>query len=325
LAVSAKRYVVYKRRHRLLEIIKPSEHGLGMVYVPDKRKRYKPVECKDQKTDYSRWIVEAWGQVLDSHFRSIRDPESALVGQDWSFGKLPAVMRIRVTTANVMEALRKRDPGAAKPYNFAISPILVQAPPDCTLIAPFSKHAKDWLTQDFTEVHSGDILKLGSEYIGMKLQPQRLLGVVWRHYLHPEEKSLAPDGMRCGAFTQGLLRRRPIRAMFPFSFIGKEVERRAQEGEDISLVENIRPRTYARRQTANTRAADADLVRRARKFSIRELMRKSGASQHAIERFLRGERVHPATRAKLTKAVEELERHKKMGTYLPCSETVTDD
>lgn len=115
-----------------------------MVYVPDKRKRYKPVECKDQKTDYSRWIAEAWSQVLDSHFRSIRDPENALVGQDWSFGKLPAVMRIRVTTANVMEALRKRDPGAAKPYNFAISPILVQAPPDCTLIAPFSKHAKDW-------------------------------------------------------------------------------------------------------------------------------------------------------------------------------------
>jgi hypothetical protein len=306
LAVSAKRYVVYKHRHRSLEIIKPSEHGLGMVYVPDKRKRYKPVECKDQKTDYSRWIVEAWSQVLDSHFSSIRDPENALVGRDWFLGDLPAVMRIRVTTANVMEALRKRDPGAAKPYNFAISPILVQAPPDCTLIAPFSKHAKDWLTQDFTEVHSGDIVKLGSEYIGRKLQPQRLSGVVWRHYLHPEEKSLGPDGMRCGVFTHGLLRRRPIRAMFPFNFIGKEVERRAQEGEDISLVENIRPRTYAPRQTANTRAANADLIRRARRFSIRKLMRESRASQHAIERFLRGEPVHPATRARLARAVEKL-------------------
>jgi hypothetical protein len=36
-AVSAKRYVVYKRKRRNIEIIKPSEHGLGIVYVPDKR------------------------------------------------------------------------------------------------------------------------------------------------------------------------------------------------------------------------------------------------------------------------------------------------
>jgi len=39
LAVSAKRYVVTRERKRKLEIIKPSEHGLGIVYVPDKRKR----------------------------------------------------------------------------------------------------------------------------------------------------------------------------------------------------------------------------------------------------------------------------------------------
>lgn len=109
-------------------------------------------------------------------------------------------------------------------------------------------------------------------------------------------------------FTKGLLRRRPIRAMFPFTFIGKEVERRAQEGEDISVVENIRPRTYAARQTANTRAGDTDLIRRARRFSIRKLMRESGASQHATERFLRSERVHLATRARLAQAVEKLER-----------------
>jgi hypothetical protein len=35
-------------------------------------------------------------------------------------------------------------------------------------------------------------------------------------------------------------------------------------------------------------------------------MRESGTSQHATERFLRGERVHPATRKKLAEAVERL-------------------
>ena len=90
----------------------------------------------------------------------------------------------------------------------------------------------------------------------------------------------------------GLLRGRPIRAMFPFVFIGKEVERRAQHNEDIILAEQIRPRTYAPRQTANTRPADAGLILRTRKFGLRPLMRESGASQHAIERFLDGNRVH---------------------------------
>ena len=50
LAVSAKRYVVYTRRKKSLIIIKPSEHGLGMVFVPDTG-RYKPQNCLDQETD----------------------------------------------------------------------------------------------------------------------------------------------------------------------------------------------------------------------------------------------------------------------------------
>jgi len=132
--------------------------------------------------------------------------------------------------------------------------------------------------------------------------------VVWRHFLHPEAKSLSPTGEPCESYTTGLLRWRPIRAAFPFVFIGKEIERRAQEGEDIGLAEQIRPRTYQEGQTANTRAADADLIRRANRFSIRKLMREAGISQHAVERFLRAARVHPETRARLGEAVEKLER-----------------
>jgi hypothetical protein len=33
-----------------------------------------------------------------------------------------------------------------------------------------------------------------------------------------------------------------------------------------------------------------------------------GASQHAIERFLDGDRIHPSTRARLARAAEKLER-----------------
>jgi hypothetical protein len=315
LAISAKRYVVHKWQKKRFEIIKPSEHGLGIVFVPDKRKRYKPVDCKDQETDYPRWIVEAWERLLHDHFQKIKDPENALVAQELWFENIPAVMRIRVTTPNVMKALRKRDPGAAKPYNFAHSPILVEPPQDCTLVAPFSKQPEEWLTRPYTEIHSGDQVYLSKEYKGKKLLPQTLAGVLWRHYLHPEDKSLAPDGTRCGPYTSGLLMRRPIRAMWPPGFIGKEIERKAQEGEDIAAIAGGRPIQYQARQTAKTRAADPGLILRAKRFSKRRLMHESGVPQHSLNRFLSAERVHPSTRARLLQAVEKLEREfQKRGT-----------
>jgi predicted transcriptional regulator len=39
-------------------------------------------------------------------------------------------------------------------------------------------------------------------------------------------------------------------------------------------------------------------------------MRESGVSQHAIERYLDGKRVHPKTRAKLEETVEKLEQER---------------
>jgi hypothetical protein len=47
--------------------------------------------------------------------------------------------------------------------------------------------------------------------------------------------------------------------MSPFLFIGKEVERAAQEGEDISAIESGGPIKYQAGQTAKTRAVDAGL------------------------------------------------------------------
>jgi hypothetical protein len=307
LAVSAKRYVVYRRDANKIEIIKPSEHGLGVVYVPDERKRYKPVHCKDQKTDYPHWIVEAWESLLERHFRNVKGPEDSTVSNRLWFANLPAIMRIRVTTPNVLRVLRKRDRGAAKPYNFAQSPILVDPPSECTLIGPSSKHPEEWLANEYTEVHTGRNLKLYSRYRGKQLKPQTLSTVIWRHFLHPEAKSLGPDGKPCGVDTKGLLQRRPIKAMKPFRFIGKEIERKAQEGEDISVLETPGLIQYEPGRTAKTRAANPMVILKAKRYGLRQLSRESGVQQHALERFLEGKRVHPKTRNALLKAVEKLE------------------
>jgi hypothetical protein len=42
---------------------------------------------------------------------------------------------------------------------------------------------------------------------------------------------------------------RPIEVMPPFCFLGKEVERKAQEGEDISVIESSGLLRYEPRQT----------------------------------------------------------------------------
>lgn len=306
--MSAKRYVVYtKKQKNTLEIIKPSEHGLGIVYVPDKRSRYTPDDCKDQETAYPRWIVETWERLLSDHFKNERDPENALVSSQLWFDDLPAVMRVRITTPNVLKILRQRHPEIAKPYNFVLSPILIQPSPECTLVAPASKHPEEWLTREYTEIHTGEKVTLGSEYRGKTVTPQTLSSVIWRHFLHPEDKSLSPDGEFCNAYTRGLLLRRPIEAITPFIPIGKEIERRSQEGDDISVFDNAGPTKYHPRKTANTRPADAALILRASRFSKRLLRRESGVSQHAIDRFFRGHRIHPGTRKKVALAVEELE------------------
>ena len=213
--------------------------------------------------------------------------------------------------AAAVKALRKRDPDAAKPYNFALSPILVEPSQDCTLVAPFSKHPEEWLTRPYTEIHSGAQVYLSEEYKGKRLLPQTLSGILWRHYLHPEDKSLAPNGERSGAYTSGLLFPRPIQAMLPFRYIGKEIERKAQEGEDIAVIAGSRPIQYQAHQTPKTRAADPRLILRAKRFGLRTLIRESGVHQHVVERFLGAKRVHPATRARLLQAVEKLEREFK--------------
>ena len=217
-------------------------------------------------------------------------------------------MRVRITTPNVLKALRNRDPEVAKPYNFALSPILVDSSPDCTLVAPASKHPEEWLTREYTEIHTGEIVKLGSEYHGKTLTPQTLSSVVWRHFLHPEDKSLSPDGESCNAYTRGLLLRRSVEAIIPLIPIGKEMERRSQEGEDISILDSAGPVIYHPGKTANTRPADAALIQRARRFPKKLLRRESGASQHAIDRFFSGNRVHPNTRKKIAQTVQALER-----------------
>jgi hypothetical protein len=109
--------------------------------------------------------------------------------------------------------------------------------------------------------------------------------------------------------TLDALLRRPIQAMMPFSYISKEIERRAQEGEGVTVLEKSGPIRYQAGQTAKTRAADPRLILKGKRFPIWRIMRASGVSQHTLERFLDGQRVYPRTRQKIAQAIQGLERN----------------
>ena len=59
--------------------------------------------------------------------------------------------------------------------------------------------------------------------------------LLYRYMFHPEAKSLGPDGKPCGRETRGLLQRTHVIAG-KHRRIGKEADRRWEEGDDLELV-----------------------------------------------------------------------------------------
>jgi hypothetical protein len=315
-AVSAKRYVLFTRGG---EIIKPSEHGLGPYFHPTKQ-RYRPSNCQNRKDRYPQWIVTGWRWILRNHTEgSDRSP-------NW-FG-IPAVRKIAITTPNVMARLRRVDPESARPYNFVLSPVQIFEGP--TLIAPFCEDRSRWTGLEngieYISVEDGmryrickpgeeELLFWTPEFVNAKRRIQYLMTTelrdfaqVFREYRnHPESKSLAPSDTACGEDTRGLLRRRPIQAVGPFGLRGKEVDRRAQD--DNNVFSDDKPLNYDEGASGYV-TLDPKTIAKLRLEPRRHLRRITGLGQHTIERALRGEPIHQRTRNKLVKVTQTLTAHR---------------
>jgi hypothetical protein len=142
--------------------------------------------------------------------------------------------------------------------------------------------------------------------------PQTLSSVIWRHYLHPEDKSLSPDGEPCEGYTRGLLLRRSIQAMTPFIYIGKEIERRERKKVKISVfsktpgLSNITGTKRARLGLPMLGwSSEHDVIHFGSScVSLRPL-------NMPLSDFLTANASTPATRARIEQAVEKLELDKR--------------
>ena len=138
--VSAKRYGLYTRDAAGFHLVKVSEHGLGLYY--------RPKEGRDPECEVPVWIKEGWEWMLN---RAL-----GLPCQKPEWFRRPVMRRIAISTPNVMAALRHLRRDQARPYNFALSPVLVNlAGVQVTLLAPFEKDSSRWMTMPHINIHDG--------------------------------------------------------------------------------------------------------------------------------------------------------------------------
>ncbi len=279
--ISAKRYAVYTFDGSQVKIVKASEHGLGLYY--------RPKEGRDTECDVPVWIKEGWQWILDLAL-GLRSQEP-----DWF--PLPVMRRIAITTPSVMAALRRLDRDQARPYNFALSPVIVNlSGSPITLLGAFDKNPARWLEMPYINIHDGNMHTLQPPTL--PVLPQTFEMVFSQYVRHPEYKSLAPDGTPCKAETRGLLRRYPVEVS-GFYLVGKETERGWEQAEDISTLLPLLVRYQQNRGTANQSLQD-----RLRRISLNTLEKETGLSRHAILRARRGERVHPRSLQLLKTAIK---------------------
>ena len=267
--ISAKRYALYAKKKSGIHLIKVSEHGLGLYY--------RPKEGRDPECEVASWIKEGWQWMLNEAlgFRGLKP----------KWFRLPVMRRIAISTPNVMAALRRLRRDQARPYNFALSPVLVNLTNvPLTLLAPFEKDSSQWMKLPHVNIHDGTTHSLEKPSVPIVVQTFDM--VFQQYHGHREAKSSAPDGSRCRPDTAGLLKRYPVTAT-SFHLIGKETERGWEQNDDITT---LMPSLM--RYGPDPGIADEQLRTRLLVIPLAFLEFETGLSRHTIVRARRGQSVH---------------------------------
>lgn len=216
------------------------------------------------------------------------------------------MMRMALTSPNVM---RESRPDWLSPFNFFFLPLLSDLggyPAGCDrsnfkFIAPFSSSRQDWKKLRGINLCDGQNYAIEMTPSGRqnKVVPESIRIILRLYLRRPESKSLAPDGTACIADTKGLLRRASITAgeIIP---VGKETDRRWEQGEDISMLDF---KVLEYRRSGHLVVPAPTVSDKIAKVGMRGMMRKTGLSQHTIEAIRKGRAVRRATLQRVLKQI----------------------
>ena len=137
-----------------------------------------------------------------------------------------------------------------------------------------------------------------------KVVPDSFRMVLHNYLGKPEVKSLAPDGTPCTGATQGLLLRAKIIAgkLVP---VGKETDRRWEQGEDPSMLDS---QVYVYEKQRKTIVADASERKSWSAIGVRRLMRESKLSQAPVSNAVKGKPVRGQTLSIIREAAAKIQR-----------------
>ena len=224
--------------------------------------------------------------------------------------ELPAMMQMAMTSPNVMRTSR---PEWLAPFNFFFFPLLSDLGgypagfdrSNFKFITPTESNRKKWKTLE--GVNLLDVLGGRTYRISMvpdikqrNVVPESMRIILRQYLRHPEAKSLAPDGTACAGSTQGLLQRASI-LVGEIVPVGKETDRRWEQGEDPSLVDF---RVHEFRKSAKMVVAAQSDRKRWKKIGVRKLIRKSVLSQKAVYAIISGQPVRLSTLAIFRRAID---------------------
>ena len=101
--------------------------------------------------------------------------------------------------------------------------------------------------------------------------PSQFARLLIEYQQHPEAKSLAPDGSQCGPESRGLLKRAHIIAG-EFRYVGKETDRKWEEGDDLSVLQ-FKTTEYGRSRRV---IASEEIKNKILEIGINKCARESG-------------------------------------------------
>jgi hypothetical protein len=247
-----------------------------------------------------RWIYEFWEYLLRIALH--------LEGKPPSWQARPQMMRMTVTTINVLKSLHEWK--GFRAYNFFLLPVLADGgypmnvnPKSFRLVAPFEseqtkwKHLKCINIGDPKDRHRyGLTTSFTSSEFGNRAVVETFENLFYRYMQHPEAKSLGPDGKPCKGDTRGLLGRAHIIAG-KHRQIGKESDRRWEEGDDLESLIYV-PVEYKKpgqeSEDESLARASERLIRVIKEIGIRKLVR-FGLGRRILEKICRRERLDSST------------------------------
>jgi hypothetical protein len=300
-SIAAKRYALYEKIGKSnISIVDPKAHGIGFLFPP----QHSP---KNWDKDIPLWIYQLWDYIVRGALNLPRKPPSWL--------DIPQMMRLTITTYNVLEMLGEWE--IARPYNFLLLPMVDpvvgvafhrQSNEKVLLVCPFSSKQEEWFALECVNVHSGKNYKMlnckktNGDIPYNVVFPSQFAHLVIQYQQHPEAKSLAPDGKSCTADTKGLLKRAHLIAG-EIRYVGKETDRKWEEGEDTSVLD-FKATEYGR---AKRIVASEEVKKEILKIGINKCARESGFDRkNFIRKLVRG---NPVKRNSYSEFVKWMKRY----------------